>query len=88
VEVKGIPIEADFSRHMLYVTNQDKPGFVGRFGETLANNGINIATFHMGRAVAGGDAICLVSVDNDVNDAVIAQVRALPLVVQVTGLSF
>jgi D-3-phosphoglycerate dehydrogenase len=88
VEIKGIPVEADFSRHMLYVTNQDKPGFVGRFGETMAQNGINIGTFHMGRAAPGGDAICLVSVDEDVGDAVMAQIRALPLVVQVTGLSF
>ena len=32
VEIKGIPVEADFARHMLYVTNKDKPGFIGRFG--------------------------------------------------------
>ena len=47
VEVKGIKVEADFAPHMLYVTNQDKPGFIGRFGETLARHGINIATFHL-----------------------------------------
>jgi D-3-phosphoglycerate dehydrogenase len=88
VEIKGVPVEADFTRHMLYVTNQDKPGFVGRFGDTMARNGINIGTFHMGRTAPGGDAICLVSVDEDVGDAVMAQIRALPLVVQVTGLSF
>ena len=81
-------MEADFSPHMLYVTNQDKPGFIGRFGETLARHGINIATFHLGRAAPGGDAICLVSVDEDVNEAVLAEVRALPLVVQATALAF
>ena len=53
VEIKGIKVEADFGRHMLYVTNQDKPGFIGRFGATLAGAGINIATFHLGRADAG-----------------------------------
>jgi D-3-phosphoglycerate dehydrogenase len=88
VDIKGIPVEADFSRHMLYVTNQDKPGFVGKFGETMARHGINIATFHMGRAAPGGDALCLVSVDHEVDDAVLAEIRALPLVMQVTGLSF
>ena len=36
VEIKGIAVEADFAPHMLYVTNQDKPGFIGRFGMTLA----------------------------------------------------
>ena len=48
VEIKGIKVEADFAPHMLYVTNQDKPGFIGRFGATLAGAGINIATFHLG----------------------------------------
>ena len=32
VEIKDIKIEADFAPHMLYVTNQDKPGFIGRLG--------------------------------------------------------
>jgi D-3-phosphoglycerate dehydrogenase len=88
VEIKGIKVEADFGRHMLYVTNQDKPGFIGRFGATLAGAGINIATFHLGRAALGGDAICLVSVDEPVNEDVLAMVRTLPLVVQATSLAF
>ena len=88
VEIKGIPVEADFAPHMLYVTNQDKPGFIGRFGATLAGAGINIATFHLGRAEPGGDAICLVSVDDAVPEDVLAMVRTLPLVVQATSLSF
>ncbi len=88
VEIKDIKIEADFGRHMLYVTNQDKPGFIGRFGATLAGAGINIATFHLGRAEAGGDAICLVSVDEPVPEDVLAMVRTLPLVVQATSLEF
>ena len=71
VEIKGIPVEADFAPHMLYVTNQDKPGFIGRFGATLAESGINIATFHFGRATRGGDAICLVSVDERVPEDVL-----------------
>jgi len=43
VEIKGIKVEADFAPHMLYVTNQDKPGFIGRFGATLAGAGLNIS---------------------------------------------
>jgi D-3-phosphoglycerate dehydrogenase len=88
VEIKGIPVEADFGHHMLYVTNQDKPGFIGKFGAVLADAGINIATFHLGRAAPGGDAICLVSVDERVPESVLREVRALPLVVQAATLSF
>ena len=83
-----LKVEADFDRHMLYVTNQDKPGFIGRFGATLAGAGINIATFHLGRSGQGGDAICLVSVDEPVPESVFDMVRTLPLVVQATGLAF
>ncbi len=88
VEIKGIKVEADFASHMLYVTNQDKPGFIGHFGAALAGAGLNIATFHLGRAQQGGDAICLVSLDQDVPEDVLAIVRALPLVVQATALAF
>ena len=88
VEIKGIRVEADFAPHMLYVTNQDKPGFIGQFGATLAGAGINIATFHLGRAEPGGDAICLVAVDEGVPEDVLSMVRTLPLVVQATGLRF
>ncbi|GAC1482618.1 MAG: hypothetical protein NVS2B11_08100 [Acetobacteraceae bacterium] len=49
VEIKGIKMEADFGRHMLYVTNQDKPGFIGRFGSVLGEAGVNVATFNLGR---------------------------------------
>jgi D-3-phosphoglycerate dehydrogenase len=88
VEIKGIKVEADFAPHMLYVTNQDKPGFIGRLGATLAEAGLNIATFHLGRAAAGGDAICLVSLDADISETVLARVRAIPLVVQAAALRF
>ena len=88
VEIKGIAVEADFAPDMLYVTNQDKPGFIGRFGMVLANAGINIATFHLGRSGQGGDAICLVSLDGPIPEPVLAEVRALPLVVQATPLRF
>ncbi len=88
IEIKGIQVEADFSPHMLYVTNEDRPGFIGRFGALLAEAGINIATFHLGRANAGGDAICLVSVDEAVPEPVLDAVRRLPLVRQAETLSF
>ena len=88
VAIKGIAVEADFAPHMLYVTNQDKPGFIGRFGTTLADAGINIASFHLGRSAQGADAICLVALDEPVAESVLASVRALPLVVQASLLAF
>jgi D-3-phosphoglycerate dehydrogenase len=88
VEINGIRVEAGFTRHMLYVTNEDRPGFVGRFGVLLADAGINIATFHLGRSEQGGNAICLVSLDEAVPADVVARVQALPLAKQATPLAF
>jgi D-3-phosphoglycerate dehydrogenase len=73
---------------MLYVTNKDKPGFIGRFGMLLADAGVNIATFHLGRAAEGSDAICLVSIDGDLPEPILGNVKALPLVMQATTLAF
>ena len=50
--------------------------------------GINIATFHLGRAEAGGDAICLVAVDQPVPAEILAKICALESVVQAKALGF
>jgi D-3-phosphoglycerate dehydrogenase len=73
---------------MLYVTNQDKPGFVGAFAMLLAGAGINIATFHLGRESAGGNAIALVEIDGTVPPDLLAKVQQIPNVQQVKPLRF
>ncbi|MBS27699.1 MAG: phosphoglycerate dehydrogenase [Alphaproteobacteria bacterium] len=88
VDVKGVPMEAGLGAHMLYVTNEDKPGLIGRLGTVLGDAGLNIATFQLGRAGSGGDAIALVEVDQEVPAAVLAEVAALPNVVQAKALNF
>jgi D-3-phosphoglycerate dehydrogenase len=88
INIKGIRMDAEFGPSMLYVTNQDKPGFVGRFATLLAGAGINIATFHLGRESAGGDAIALVEVDGTVPPNVLAEVQKIPNVQQVKTLRF
>lgn len=88
VEIKGIKVEAELGAHMLYVTNEDKPGFIGRLGTLLGDAGINIATFHLGRAEPGKDAIALVEVDGPIPNTVLEAVRAIPAVRQATPLLF
>jgi len=88
VEIKGIQVEAQLGRHMLYLTNEDKPGVIGGVGRILAEAGMNIATFHLGRAQAGGDAICLIELDAEIPATVLARVRALPQVLRAEPLRF
>ena len=47
VELFGIKVEADLVGPMLYVVNEDRPGFIGRLGTTLGEAGGNIGTFHL-----------------------------------------
>ncbi|MBM3519308.1 MAG: phosphoglycerate dehydrogenase [Alphaproteobacteria bacterium] len=88
IQIKGIDLEAEFGTHMLYVTNQDKPGFIGAIGTLLGNAGVNIATFNLGRSARGEEAICLVQIDEEVPPPVLAAVRALPQVKQAKPLAF
>jgi D-3-phosphoglycerate dehydrogenase len=88
VELFGIKVEADLVGHMLYVVNEDAPGFIGRLGTTLGEAGINIGTFHLGRVTAGGEAVLLLSVDEPVGADVIAAVEKLPGVKLVRALKF
>ncbi len=88
VDVKGIRLEGAFAPHLLYVTNEDKPGFIGRLGTLLGEAKVNIANFALGRVSAGQDAIALVEVDGGVPDATLAAIRALPAVKQAKVLAF
>ena len=81
-------MEAELGQYMLYVSNQDKPGFIGRLGTLLGEAGVNIATFHLGRDSAGGNAIALIEIDGPVTEDVLAKVRSIPLVVQAKALNF
>ncbi|GGE89643.1 phosphoglycerate dehydrogenase [Sphingomonas prati] len=78
VDIFGVKIEADLAGTMLYVVNEDAPGFIGRLGGALGEAGINIGTFHLGRRAAGGEAVVLLSVDSALSEKVLAQVQALP----------
>jgi len=88
IQIKGIELECNFGPHMLYITNKDKPGFVGAVGTVLGNAKINMATFHLGRTDEGGDAICIVETDGGVPESVMEDVRKLAHVQHVKALQF
>ena len=88
IEIDGIRTEAELGPNMLYTQNYDKPGYVGRLGATLGEAGINIATFHLGRNVKGGEAMALLEVDAPITDDVLEKVSRLPGVAQAKALTF
>ena len=88
VNIKGIRMDAEFGPSMIYITNLDKPGFIGKFSGTLGEAGINIATFHVGREAPGANAVALIEIDGELPEAVLAKVRALPQVQSAKPLHF
>ena len=88
IQVRDIDMEFELAQRMLFIRNEDKPGFIGRFGTLMGEAGLNIATLNLGRDKPGGDAICMVAIDEPASDEVLARIRALPHVVRVNRLEF
>ncbi|MGF1554047.1 MAG: phosphoglycerate dehydrogenase [Paracoccaceae bacterium] len=88
IQIKGIGMEAEPSRYMLYTVNTDEPGFIGALGTRTGEVGVNIATFNLGRSAKGGEAITLMGVDEKLSAETLAQIAALPQVREAKALEF
>jgi D-3-phosphoglycerate dehydrogenase len=88
VGIDDLTLEAELTPRMLFVRNEDKPGFIGRLGTKLGEAKINIANFTLGRVKPGADAVALVSVDGDIPAATLTEIKALSGVVSAHVLKF
>ena len=88
VELFGVGIESELDGHMLYIVNQDTPGFIGRIGSLLGDSSINIGNFNLGRQAHGGEAIALLSVDQPIPGKVVERACSLEGVNTVKPLEF
>jgi D-3-phosphoglycerate dehydrogenase len=62
---------------MLIVSNDDRPGMVGRMGTVLGDAGVNIAYLSLGRDRSGGRAIAIFNLDSPLPDAVLKAIAAI-----------
>ena len=88
IEIFEIKIEAELAGEMIYIVNEDAPGFIGRIGTKLGEAGVNIGTFQLGRRAAGGEAVLLLSVDSHVEPEILKDIAALPGVKEAKPLRF
>jgi len=63
--------------HLVLVHHVDQPGAIGRVGNLLAENDVNIATMQVGREQIGGKAIMMLTIDRPLTDDELEQVRAM-----------
>ena len=97
VALDGIDIEVSLEERLIVLRNRDVPGVVGRVGTVLGRNQINIANFSLGRAAkqrasaaAQGtselrplEAIAVIQVDQQPNQAVIDELKRIEQVTSV-----
>ncbi len=88
IQIKGINIDAEIGRHMLYTTNKDVPGIIGALGVTMGENGVNIANFTLGRSSQGENAIALLYVDAPIPAPILDKLQETGLFQSVQPLVF
>ena len=88
IQIKGINVDAEIGANMLYTTNEDVPGIIGTLGQTMGENGVNIANFTLGRAEVKGEAIALLYVDDPVPARVLKKLEDTGMFTQVKPLVF
>jgi D-3-phosphoglycerate dehydrogenase len=77
VNVDGFSLEVIPRGHMVYFSNNDKPGVIGNIGTVMGQSSVNIAGMQLGRDEEGGRALALLLVDNPVSPEVIQRLLKL-----------
>ncbi len=62
---------------MLIVSNDDRPGMVGRIGSAIGAASVNIAYLSLGRDRSGGRAIAVFNLDSSVPDDLLRDIAAI-----------
>jgi D-3-phosphoglycerate dehydrogenase len=75
VDFFGYKLDFEPSPYVIALHNLDKPGIIGRIGTLLGANGINIAAMQWSRSKKGEKAVSFLSVDGEVSNEVLAQLR-------------
>jgi len=60
---------------MLITHHRDRPGMIGRIGQTLGAADVNISAMHVGRSAPRADALMVLALDDDVPAAVADTIR-------------
>jgi D-3-phosphoglycerate dehydrogenase len=73
---------------LTFVKNEDVPGVIGYIGAVLGKNGINIATFSLGRKSAGAEAVSVIQADQPLPEKVLAQLLKNPALTVARAVEF
>lgn len=77
VELDGRHVEARLEGRMLIMFSKDVPGVIGRVGTMLAEAGVNIGEWRLGRREPGGVAVSAINVDDAVPKSTLLRIGGL-----------
>ncbi len=72
-----LPVDVSPRGKMLVLSNSDKPGMIGAVGTLLGRHGVNIADMRVGRRAPHGEAVMVITVDEQLPPAGLAELKAL-----------
>jgi len=64
--------------NLIVIQNEDKPGMIAAMGAVLADAGINIGDFRLGRREDAANAVAMIQVDTAPSQDVLEKLQALP----------
>lgn len=88
VDFFGYKLDFEPTPYVIAIQNIDKPGIIGRIGTILGGKEINIAAMQWSRNRKGEKAVSFVSVDQEVSEEVLEQLRGINGVLKATMIKF
>jgi len=80
VRIDDYRIEVIPANYMLVTTHSDQPGVVGKIGTLLGDENVNIASMQLGRQEAGGEAMMVLQVDEEMSAETLNKVIELDVI--------
>ena len=83
VALDGFDIDLAPSEHMLVSRHYDRPGTIGRVGQTLGEADVNISAMHLARSDRRSEAFMILALDEPVPDTTAERLRSFEAMVDV-----
>jgi len=87
VNILGNEMDVTPRGTMIFATNKDVPGVIGKVGTMLGESGVNIGAYLLGRKKTDGEAFAVIRVDSKLPKDVMSKLEGIPEIVSIRQLS-
>ncbi|PTI14478.1 phosphoglycerate dehydrogenase [Staphylococcus warneri] len=79
VRINNFSLDFKPNQYQIVTCHNDQPGIVGKTGNLLGDNGINIGSMTLGRTIEGGQALMILSIDQPASQTLVTELNnAIP----------